>query len=122
MSDKVQVRAPFDFIKWMVALLLVAVAIFGNWYFAESLALLYRVLVIVGLSIFAVVIVATTIKGRSFFDMLLESRAEVRKVIWPTQQETRQTTLIVVVVVIIMALILWGLDSFLSYLVKFLIG
>jgi preprotein translocase subunit SecE len=42
--------------------------------------------------------------------------------VWPTPQETTQTTLIVVVVVLIVALLLWGIDSGLSWGVKGIIG
>ena len=51
-----------------------------------------------------------------------EARVEVRKVVWPTPQETTQTTLIVVVVVIFVAFILWMLDSGLSWGVQGVIG
>ena len=42
--------------------------------------------------------------------------------VWPTRQETTQTTLVVVVVVVVMALILWGLDTFLGWIASMLIG
>ncbi|TIR54961.1 MAG: preprotein translocase subunit SecE, partial [Mesorhizobium sp.] len=47
---------------------------------------------------------------------------EIRKVVWPTRQETTQTTLIVVAVVLVMALLLWGLDSLLGWLVSLIVG
>jgi preprotein translocase subunit SecE len=43
-------------------------------------------------------------------------------VVWPTQQETTQTTLIVVVAVFLVGLLLWGLDSLLSFGVQAVIG
>ncbi|MEC8819383.1 MAG: preprotein translocase subunit SecE, partial [Pseudomonadota bacterium] len=43
-------------------------------------------------------------------------------VVWPSRQETTQTTLIVVVVVIFVALILWGMDSTLSWSIRSIIG
>ena len=49
-------------------------------------------------------------------------RSEIRKVVWPTRQETTQTTLIVVAVVLVMALLLWGLDSLLGWLVSMIVG
>ena len=121
MNDKVKENVLLDTVKWGVALLLVLVAIAGNWYFVDF-PLLYRVLAIVAISAFAIAMMLTTVRGKGFVALLSESRAEVRKVVWPTQQETRQTTLIVLVVVVLMALILWGFDSLLSYLVKLLIG
>ncbi|MBP5143215.1 preprotein translocase subunit SecE, partial [Pseudomonas chlororaphis] len=51
-----------------------------------------------------------------------EARTEIRKVVWPTRQETTQTTLIVVAVVLVMALLLWGLDSLLGWLVSLIVG
>jgi len=56
------------------------------------------------------------------WQLLKSSRTEIRKVVWPTRQETTQTTLIVVVFVFIMALILWGIDSVLGWLVGMVIG
>ena len=52
----------------------------------------------------------------------LEARTEVRKVIWPTRQETLHTTLIVAAVTAVMSLILWGLDGILVRLVSFITG
>ncbi|MFO6237257.1 preprotein translocase subunit SecE, partial [Pseudomonas aeruginosa] len=50
------------------------------------------------------------------------ARVEIRKVVWPSRQETTQTTLIVVAVVLVMALLLWGLDSLLGWLVSMIVG
>ena len=44
--------------------------------------------------------------------------SEIRRVVWPTRDETVQTTLIVLVLVLIFALILWLLDSGLSWVVS----
>jgi len=63
-----------------------------------------------------------TEKGAWAWNLAKEARVEVRKVVWPTTQETTQTTLIVVAVVIVVALILWGLDSSLSWGVRGVIG
>jgi preprotein translocase subunit SecE len=51
-----------------------------------------------------------------------EARSEIRRVVWPSNQETTQTTLVVLVLVLIFALILWGLDSLLSWFVSSVIG
>ncbi|WP_337166314.1 preprotein translocase subunit SecE, partial [Vibrio fluvialis] len=53
-------------------------------------------------------VAATTTKGKAAISFAKESRMEVRKVVWPTRQETMQTTLIVLAVSIVMALVLWG--------------
>jgi preprotein translocase subunit SecE len=63
-----------------------------------------------------------TEKGHAAWNLAKEARGEVRKVVWPTRQETTQTTLIVVAVVLFVSLVLWGLDSSLSWAIKGLIG
>ena len=60
-------------------------------------------------------------KGRQLAGFTREAQIEVRKVVWPTRQETTQTTLIVIMVVIIFALLLWVLDLIFSGLVQMLI-
>ena len=70
----------------------------------------------------AAFIALQTAKGQAFFGLLKDARTEIRKVVWPTRQETTQTTLIVVAVVLVMALLLWGLDSLLGWLVSTIVG
>ena len=111
----------FDSIKWIVVFILVAVAVVGNSYYSDQ-SLLYRVLAIVAIAIVAGLVALQTAKGAAFWDLVKGSRNEIRKVVWPTGQETRQTTLIVVGFVLLVALMLWGLDSFLGWLVSLAIG
>ena len=110
-----------DSLKWLVVAALVAVAVVGNSYFANE-SLLYRVLGIVALAAAAGFVALQTAKGASFWSLVKGSRTEIRKVVWPTRQETVQTTMIVVAFVLVVALILWGLDSFLGWLVSLAIG
>ena len=107
----------FDTAKWVVVMALVAVAVVGNSYFAEQ-SLLYRVLGILVISAVAGLIALQTAKGVAFWTLVKGSRTEIRKVVWPTRQETVQTTMIVVAFVILVALLLWGLDSFFGWLVS----
>ena len=110
----------FDVLKWVVVAALVVVAVVGNQYFSAE-PILYRVLALLALAVVAAFVALQTSKGRSFFSLLKEARVEIRKVVWPTRQETTQTTLIVVVVVLVMALLLCGLDSLLGWLVSTLV-
>ncbi|MFT4826302.1 MAG: preprotein translocase subunit SecE [Halioglobus sp.] len=111
----------FDAAKWIVVAILVAVAVVGNSYFSDQ-SLLYRVLGIVALAAVAALVALQTAKGVAFWALIKGSRTEIRKVVWPTRQETVQTTLIVVAVVVVVALFLWGLDSLLGWLVSLVIG
>jgi preprotein translocase subunit SecE len=73
----------------------------------------------VGLAIF---IALQTEKGRNTKNFLQQTQIEVRKVVWPTRQETVQMTGIVILMVVLVALIIWMLDSFLFWLVRFFTG
>lgn len=52
-----------------------------------------------------------TDKGKICFEFIKESKAELEKVVWPNKQETTQTTLIVIVMVAVTGVVLWGVDS-----------
>jgi preprotein translocase subunit SecE len=111
----------FDGLKWLVVFALIGAAVVGNSYYADQ-SLLYRVLGILALGAVAGLVALQTAKGAAFWALVKGSRTEIRKVVWPTRQETVQTTMIVVVFVLLVALILWGLDSFLGWLVSLAIG
>ena len=119
-----KVEAPsfrLDGLKWLLVLLLVAAGVVGNSYFSDF-SLLYRVLGLVGIGLVAAFIAVNTAKGAAFWALLREAQTEVRKVVWPSRQETNQTTLIVVAVVLITAILLWLLDALLGWLASLIIG
>ena len=111
----------FDLVKWLIVVLLVVVGVVGNQYYSAQ-PILYRVLALLVIAAVAAYVALQTGKGKAFFVLAKEARAEIRKVVWPTRQETTQTTLIVVAVVLVMALLLWGLDSLLGWLVSLIVG
>ncbi len=122
MTSKPEIQSSrFDLVKWIAVVALVVVGVVGNQYYSAS-PILYRVIVLLALAGFAAFIALQTVKGKSFFALAKEARTEIRKVVWPTRQETTQTTLIVVAVVLVMALLLWGLDSLLGWLISLIVG
>ena len=110
-----------DTVKLGVALALLLAAIVAFYYFADQSKLVrYAGLLVaaggaIGLSL-------QTDKGRIFLGFIRESQVEVRKVVWPTRQETVQTTLVVMVVVVVASIMLWLLDLGLGGLVRFVMG
>jgi len=114
-------KSPLNALKWLIAIAVAAGAIVGNQMYAEF-GLLYRILGVVALFAVAFGFAAITTQGKAFLTLLKEANIERRKVVWPTRQETVQTTMIVVAVVILVAIILWGLDSLLSWIVSSVIG
>ncbi|CAL1240992.1 preprotein translocase subunit SecE [Candidatus Methylocalor cossyra] len=111
----------FDTAKLVVAIALLIAGVVGFYYFSNE-ALFYRVLGVVGLSIAATAIAVTTNIGKTFLGFLKEARVEVRKVVWPTRQETMQTTLVVVALVFLVGIILWLLDMVLFWGISLLTG
>ena len=111
----------FDLLKWLLVVVLVVVGVVGNQYYSAQ-PILYRVLALLAIAAVAAFVALQTGKGKAFSVLAKEARAEIRKVVWPTRQETTQTTLIVVAVVLVMALLLWWLDSLLGWLVSLIVG
>lgn len=110
-----------EVVKWLVVAILLVVAIVGN-YFYRDYNLPLRTLAIVLIIAIASGVAMMTAKGKSTVAFAREARTEVRKVIWPTRQETLHTTLIVAAVTAVMSLILWGLDGILVRMVSFITG
>ncbi|MBV5311634.1 preprotein translocase subunit SecE [Chromatium okenii] len=110
-----------DTIKLTVAAFLLVLGITAFYYFA-SLSTLLRVvglLIIVGA---AVAIVYQTELGRLLWQFVTDSRMEVRKVIWPSRQETLQTTLVVIAMVLVVGILLWLFDMVLMTILRLLTG
>ena len=110
-----------DTIKIAIALLLVISATVGFYLYPEQSTLLRVVALLVAVGI-AVGILYTTEKGKQIWVFIREAQIEVRKVVWPTRQETVQTTMMVIFMVIIIAIFLWILDLFLGWSIGVVLG
>jgi preprotein translocase subunit SecE len=111
----------FDVVKQVFSVVFVAAGVAAFYYFSE-IQLLYRVLGLVALVLVVAGIMLTTGLGRNVWVFILESKQEVRKVVWPTREETMRTTLLVFAMVFIVGLILWLLDMSLFWGVRLLTG
>lgn len=105
---------------WVLAIALLAVAAVGNTYFASHFAFVVRVLLLVVLLVGAVALAAITNQGQKAIGFIKDSRQELRKIVWPTRQESTQTTLIVLAMCVVVALALWGIDTIIVSLITFL--
>jgi preprotein translocase subunit SecE len=110
-----------DWLKWLVVAALLAGSVFANWYYQDEMLLL-RVAGLLATAAVAILLALQTERGKAIWSLLKEARTEVRRVVWPTNQETTQTTLVVIAIVFVFALILWGLDSLLGWIVSSIIG
>ena len=110
-----------DIAKWIIIFALVVVGVVGNSHFSAQ-PLIFRALGLLALAAVALAVLYNTEKGAGLWSLVQGAIVELRKVVWPSRQETNQTTLIVVVVVIVMSIILWLLDTFLGFLAAKIIG
>ena len=111
-----------DIVKYVVALLLVAAGLFAFYWFDGQLPTGVRVLAVVVGLLAGVGVFMLTAKGAETREFLSESRFELRKVVWPTRQETNRTTGVVIIAVIIISLILAAFDWVIQLVVKYLLG
>lgn len=108
-----------------VKLVLAAAVLVGgiaayNIYENESLLLrVAGVLVALGIG---TVIAFQSVQGQATWQFIQSSRGEIRKVIWPTRQETVQTTLTVLVFAFFMGVFFWILDLFLLWGTRLVTG
>jgi preprotein translocase subunit SecE len=96
--------------KFVLAVALVAVGVWTFYYLPDDVPGYMRggaVVLAVALGVGAFL---TTDQGRLLLDFGKGSRAELRKMFWPTRKETIQSTGMVLVMVIILGLLLWIFD------------
>ena len=110
-----------DILKLLAASGALVGGLYSYYYFIE-LSLPLRVLMVLGGLAAGVVLAMTSTQGRRLWAFIQGSRIELRKVVWPTKQETTQTAIAVFVFTLIMALFFWALDSFLLWLTRSLVG
>ena len=110
-----------DVVKLLLVGLLLAAGIYGNWYFRDQ-SVLYRALAFIVLAAVAAMVAVNTAAGRSVWSLIKEARVEIRRVVFPSLDETTQTTLIVVAVVVVIALVLWVLDLAFGAIISNFIG
>ena len=120
METKFEVQSVTDTIKIIVSVMVLGSALLGFYYYSE-IPNLYRVIALIVAIGTSLVLYTSTSGGQNTLGFLRSAQNEIRKVVWPTRQETSQTTLVVLIVVIIFGIILWLLDLLLSSLVNIVI-
>jgi preprotein translocase subunit SecE len=102
----------FSIIKWILALGLLSGAVIG-FQLTQQHSILIRVIGLLGLTGLALFVASTTPQGQRALEFIQAAKAEAKRVVWPTRQETMQMTGIVVVMVLIVTLFVWLVDSLL---------
>lgn len=110
-----------DRLKWAISVVLLVAAIVGNYYYS-AVSMPIRVAVWLVIVAVAGFVASTTQSGKWVVEFFRDSRLEMRKVVWPTREETTQSTMVVVVMVVVLSILLWGMDTVLVWLIGWLTG
>jgi preprotein translocase subunit SecE len=122
MNAKSQVEASsLDTVKLILAVGVIVGAILG-FYYLDAYSQLLRVIGLLVMMGLAALLAYQTVLGKSVWSFATASKMEVRKVVWPSRQETMQTTLIVFVMVLFMGVVLWLFDMMLGAILRSLTG
>jgi preprotein translocase subunit SecE len=103
--------------QWKTILAILIVVAGLALYYMNPLGFNARTKVLVTLVVFAVAVMVfvKSNQGDRFVHFLKETRIELRKVVWPTREETIKTTGIIMVAVVIVAIFLWIVDAFFTW-------
>jgi preprotein translocase subunit SecE len=92
------------------------------YYWYEELAQVLRVLMVLGGLVAGLVLMYWSQPGRELWTYIHSSRVELRKMVWPTRQETWRTTLVVFVFVMALGVFFWLVDMALAWGAKQVTG
>jgi preprotein translocase subunit SecE len=118
---KVQEVGTADKVKLGAAIAAVAAGVAAYYVLDNDASWVRWISVVAGIAVAALVI-AWSRYGSEFREFVVSSRVELRKIVWPTRQETGMTTLIVFIFVAVMGLFFWGLDLVLAWATRALTG
>jgi preprotein translocase subunit SecE len=102
-----------------IALVVAGVAAF---YVLDSAPIWARWLAVVAGLALGLGVIATSVYGRTVIQFVLDSRVELRKIVWPDRRETGVTTLVVFAFVVIGGGFFWLVDLILAWATRHLTG
>jgi len=96
-----------------IAILVASIALF----YIEPLTqvTLYKTLILLVGVVAAAFVFTKSLQGEKFIHFAKETRIELRKVVWPTREETLKTTGMIMIAVVIVAIFLWIVDAFFTW-------
>ena len=96
-----------DTVKLVIAAAALIGGLYAYYYYEPTVAQALRVLMVLGGTAVGIGIAMTSTQGQRLWHFIQGSRVEIRKVVWPTRQETTQTAIAVFVFTLIMMLFFW---------------
>ncbi len=123
MTDEIKLQevGTADKAKLGAAIAAVIAGVAAYYVLGGTAAWLRWIAVAAGLAV-AALLLAFSRYGTEFNEFMASARVELRKIVWPSRQETGMTTLIVFVFVAIAGAFFWGLDLLLSWATRALTG
>jgi preprotein translocase subunit SecE len=118
---KVQNAGGADVGRLVTAVVLVIAGIAAFYYLDDASVWLRWGAVVAGL-VLGVGIIATSAYGRAVTRFVLDSRVELRKIVWPSRRDTGRMTLIVLVFVVFGGVFFWIVDLILAWATRHLTG
>jgi preprotein translocase subunit SecE len=115
-AEQVGGNSALDIVKLTLALIVLTAGIVAYYWFNGQPTWQRLLMLIAGLVVGGAIGYQTH-TGRRLKEFLSESVFELRKVVWPTRQETIQTTIVIMVVVVVLALLLGLIDLILKWLI-----
>ena len=120
-ENKIDAIGAADKVKLWVGVLAVAAGIAAYYLLGTQLSWLRWLYVVGGIGV-GVLVVASSRYGAEFRAFAVSARTELRKIVWPTRNETTMTTVVVFAFVAISGLFFWGLDLVLAWATRALTG
>jgi len=102
--------------------ILIVIASFVAFYLdpLSLITTLFKVLFLLTGLVVAGLVFFKTPQGKRLAIFTKETKIELRKVVWPTRDETVKTTGMIMVAVVIVAIFLWIVDALFSWMVQLL--
>ena len=120
MTEKnIEAKSNKSYLMLSIGVLITGMILF---YYYSDVRLFYRVVGMISVVIFSAFIAYQSDFGKLVYSYVTDSKVELKKVTWPTKQETTQTTLGVIFIVIIVGILLWLFDMLLGWAIGTLYG
>jgi preprotein translocase subunit SecE len=122
MTEQAEIGASTLDTAKLVASVAILVGGIAAFYLLGNLPLVVRWLIVLAALAAGVFVALQSVQGREFWQFVQGSRVELRKIVWPTRQETLQTTLVVMVAIVVMGIFFWMLDAALGAIMRGVTG
>jgi preprotein translocase subunit SecE len=106
----------------LVAAVAILVGGIASFYVFDQYPAAVRWLVVLVAVAAGIFVALQSAQGRELWQFVQGSRVELRKVVWPTREDTTKMTLVVVAAIVVMGIFFWLLDMMLGAITRALTG